>query len=65
MGLTDTMINCITWKIFMILCFMVMLVVVVNLVVEAGQVPLQVSWFPPLSCLHCLEVFPPYPSTSS
>ena len=65
MGLTDMIINFIPWKSFMILCFMMMLVIVVNLVVEVGQVPLQVSWFPPLSCLHCLEGCPPYPSTSS
>ena len=64
-GLTEMIINWIPWKSLMIICFRVMVVVLVKLVMEEGQVPLQVSWFSPLSFLHYLGVFLPYPSTSS
>ena len=64
-GLTEMIINWIPWKSFMIICFRVMVVVLVKLVMEECQVPLQVSWFSPLSFLHYLEVCLPYPSTSS
>ena len=42
-GLTEMIINWIPWKSLMIICFRVMVVVLVKLVMEEGQVLLQVS----------------------
>ena len=58
MGLTEMMMNWIPWKSLMILCFRVMVVVLVKLAVKEDQVPLHVSWCPPLSCLHYLDFSP-------
>ena len=65
MGLTEMMMNLIPLNRLMIRYLVVMVVVLVNLLVEEGQVPLQVYWCPPLSYLKYLEVCPPGPSTSS
>ena len=65
MGSNEMIINWIPLKSLMIFCLMVIVVVLVKLVVEAGQFLLQVYWCTSLSHLHHIEVFPPDPSTSS
>ena len=65
MRLIEMMMNCIPLKSLVISCLVVMVVVLVKLVVEAGQVPMQVLWCSPLSQLQYLEVFTQEPSTSS